>query len=980
MEQMNRTTDFRRHIVLTIAALTMYTLPACSQSHRLFINEVQVANIDAFLDPSLNYGGWIELYNPAEAVQSLTGMTVRHTDSEGKVNTYRLNSTHGMVAAGGMVCLWFDHNSADGYYGSGASTQIRFKLDADGGLVELVATDGTLVDAVDYPAAMSRCSWARTTDGGEEWAYTSQPTPATTNATSRFASRRTDAPVVSVDGGLIKGPMNFRVEIPAGAKLLYTTDGSTPVEGESMVSASGNFTVNTTTIYRFICVAEGYLNSPVVTRSFIMQDKDYYLPILSISSHPDNFFSDQIGIYVRGTNGRVWNNSKTPANQNMDWERPVNVEYMVPDEEANVYRLMLNQGAKFSIFGGWTRFNDGDEYWEHKSSFKLKADRLDAGKNFFTAQVFDSKPYIKLKHLLVRNGGQDQYERFWDAALQELLRTSGFYLDCQAYQPAHIFINGRYLGMLNLREASNSKYAYSNYGIGDDEIDQWEDEFTIKDGDAQVFNQWYTLCQQLAKAADKASIWPKIDSLLDVDEYCNYMAAEIYMGNLDWVRTGMKNIKGFRARADDGKIHIVAFDLDGCFGDTNMIATYMSKSSKLCTIFKDMMTYQPFRKQFIDAYCLVGGSVFLPDRCVPIIEEITDRIRPALSMEGLTSTTRLERLIGTLTNRDGHYKAAMNSLQSTLGISNPYNLKINANSGQTRLKLNSQEIPTGRFDGRAYSPIILTASAPAGYEFRGWEVDGTIVETDSIYKLSSKLDAGTYNITACFDSITDTSRRLKAGIKPVVINEVSSANDIYINEYMKKADWIELYNTTSQPIDLAGMYLTDNPDKPLKYKIPAEGNTVIPAFGYKVVWCDGREPISMLHTSFKLANADSAYIAITAADSSWHDAMIYKAQGRWQSYGRYPDGGNNVAMFDRITIEQSNHVNTQTMVAPISTMEEIPDDIISVKINRGTGVVSVKYYNVNGQQISGPSEDRIIIQKTTYTNGYVETRKVVQTR
>ncbi|MBQ8675317.1 MAG: CotH kinase family protein [Bacteroidaceae bacterium] len=975
-------TDKRRFCMLLLATLMAQALPLAGQTHRLLINEVEVANIDAFIDPSYNYGGWIEVYNPDESGLSLMGITVRHTDSEGKISTHLLNSAHGMVAAGGMVCLWFDHNSSDGYYGNGASTQIRYKLDADGGLIELVARDGTLIDAVNYPPALSRCSWARTADGGEVWAYTSNPTPAKTNATSKFAQKRLDAPVVSVDGGLMRGTVNFSVTIPAGAKLLYTTDGSTPVEGESMVSASGNFSVNTTTIYRFMCVADGYLNSPVVTRSFIMQDKDYYLPIVSICSHPDNFFSNQIGLYVRGTNGRVWNNSKTPANQNMDWERPVNVEYMVPNVETNVYRTLLNQGANFSIFGGWTRFNAGDEYWEHKSSFKLKADRLADGENFFTAAVFDSKPYIKLKHLLVRNGGQDQYERFWDAALQELLRTSGLYLDCQAYQPAHIFINGRYLGMLNLREASNSKYAYSNYGIGGDEIDEWEDEFTIKEGDAQAFNRWYTLCQQLAKATDKDSIWTEIACMLDVDEYCNYMAAEIYMGNLDWVRTGMKNIKGFRARTDDGKIHVVAFDLDGCFGDTNMIATYMSKNSKLCTIFKDMMTYQPFRKQFIDAYCLIGGSVFLPDRCLPIINKITENIAPALLMEGLSSTTRIERLRSTLSDRDGHYKAAMNSLQSTLSISNPYNLNIKANTGQARLKLNSQEIPTGRFDGRAYKPIVLTASAPAGYEFRGWEVDGVVVETDSVYKLSSKLGVGTYSIIACFDSITDESERLKAGIRPVVINEVSSANDIYINEYMKKADWIELYNTTGNPIDLAGMYLTDTPDKPMKYQIPADGNSVIPPFGYKVVWCDGREPISQLHASFKLANADSAYVAITAADESWHDAMTYKAQGRWQSYGRYPDGGNGVAMFDRITIGQSNHVNTQTEVAQYAARNEVPDAIIGVEIDRvgerGTSVASVKYYNVNGQQISQPSEYRIVIQKTTYTNGYIETRKVVQ--
>ena len=42
-------------------------------SKELFINEIQVANIDRFIDPSYNYGGWIELYNPGETSVQLSG-------------------------------------------------------------------------------------------------------------------------------------------------------------------------------------------------------------------------------------------------------------------------------------------------------------------------------------------------------------------------------------------------------------------------------------------------------------------------------------------------------------------------------------------------------------------------------------------------------------------------------------------------------------------------------------------------------------------------------------------------------------------------------------------------------------------------------------------------------------------------------------------------------------------------------------------
>ncbi len=34
-------------------------------------------------------------------------------------------------------------------------------------------------------------------------------------------------------------------------------------------------------------------------------------------------------------------------------------------------------------------------------------------------------------------------------------------------------------------------------------------------------------------------------------------------------------------------------------------------------------------------------------------------------------------------------------------------------------------------------------------------------------------------------------------------NEISATNDIYVNDYGKRADWIELYNRSQDPVDVA---------------------------------------------------------------------------------------------------------------------------------------------------------------------------------
>ena len=60
----------------------------------LFINEVQVANLDQYLDNANCYGAWIELYNPSSEDIALQGMYL----SDGE-NTHRL-SGQGSVPAG----------------------------------------------------------------------------------------------------------------------------------------------------------------------------------------------------------------------------------------------------------------------------------------------------------------------------------------------------------------------------------------------------------------------------------------------------------------------------------------------------------------------------------------------------------------------------------------------------------------------------------------------------------------------------------------------------------------------------------------------------------------------------------------------------------------------------------------------------------------------------------------------------------------
>ncbi len=209
--------------------------------------------------------------------------------------------------------------------------------------------------------------------------------------------------------------------------------------------------------------------------------------------------------------------------------------------------------------------------------------------------------------------------------------------------------------------------------------------------------------------------------------------------------------------------------------------------------------------------------------------------------------------------------------------------------------------------------------------------------------LSDLRPVGSYSLMAMYDKIESAQEQLEQGASPIRINEISSANDIYINDYFKRNDWIELYNTTAEDIDVAGMYLSDDRSNPQKYRISSDGSiagTIVPAYGTLIVWCDKLVPVSQLHAPFKLDNADGAYVSLLAADGTWMDAVEYLAQNQWATFGRYPDGGNHTLLLEPGTIDRPNMMSAFTFALEGDTAWGGSDMFITLGLVEGWNWVS----------------------------------------
>ena len=868
------------------------------------INELMASNAGSVMSPATNFDSWVEFYNPSNQNVNLAGMYL----CDDADHSWQMPSNIGSIPAKGYKVVWMGSSDIK-------SNQAPFKLDCDGGTIILKDKNGTVVDNLQYPSAMSRTAYARTTDGGNEWGWTSTPTPEASNATSVFASERLEPPVVDKGSTIFKNSLSVKVTIPEGARLMYTTDGSLPAAPKSGTdykgteatkeSKDGRFTFNNTTNLTLRLFKNGFLPSVPVTRSYIKTSSNYTLPIISIVGDKKYFTDPKIGIDCDGdgTNGKVASyTGGSPRNYAQEWDRPVNFSYISSDGE-----MLFNQDANIKISGGYTRT-------QQYRSFKLKASKVFDGQNRYDYPFFPQKPYNRHKTLLIRNGGNDIWRhnaRFIDPALETIIQRSGIDVDVQSYVPVIEYVNGKLRGVFNMREPNNDDYAYANWGYDDEEIDAFEN-LTIKNGDDEAIKRIF----ELGKKINNEGAYEELQTLLDIDEFTNYMAVTFFLYNDDWPDN---NMKAYRSR-NDGRYRFISFDLDyafkGCWSDSennpftnfarfkNDSAPRTSYNKDIVNLFLNLLNNTDYRQKFITTFCLMGGSVFEPSIASDIVNELLDKVKPMcqlMKQQYINDGHDPDRAASTIKNSLSGRASTMADYMkqfSAFGLSSTSkrSVELTTDIDGATLTLNGINVPYAYFKGYLFGTFSLEAKAPAGYRFVCWKKSGTQYSTKASISVTG---TSAIKLQACFKALTDAEKTAQ-GLTPIRINEVSAANGIHVNEYFKRNDWVELYNTTDEPIDVAGMYLSDNEKKPLKYQISkgdSQTSTTIPAHGYLIVWCDKLESKDQLHASFKL-DADGGSVLLTAADEDrryFEGPWMHKYNGKY--YLSYSTGTTHYLVY-----------------------------------------------------------------------------------
>ncbi|MEN9699940.1 MAG: hypothetical protein RLZZ301_1138 [Bacteroidota bacterium] len=181
----------------------------------------------------------------------------------------------------------------------------------------------------------------------------------------------------------------------------------------------------------------------------------------------------------------------------------------------------------------------------------------------------------------------------------------------------------------------------------------------------------------------------------------------------------------------------------------------------------------------------------------------------------------------------------------------------------------------------------------------------------------------------------------------VLINELMADNLVsYLDQDGENDDWIELYNTTSSAIDLAGFYLSDDPLNLLKWAIPA--GTMLPANGYLIVWADKDVTQQGLHTNFKLSSGGED---ITLSAGMYvHDQVTFGIQTTDVAYARCPDGGLVFAQVQATPLA-SNNCNAG-LLSEVLDLKVYPNPFQDqLTIESDELDVHVSIHDINGREV-----------------------------
>lgn len=759
----------------------------------IVINEILAKNSDFNTDNSGDNDDWFEIYNYGDDPVKLNKLWF--TDNPSEPFKWKLDTTSEIfLEPDAYYLIWADEEPDEGL------NHATFKLDGDGEYLAIHYSDSSMIDEISYKDQSSNISFGRYPDGATTWNFFNVPSPKAENNSSGGASIL-PPPIATIAGGFYSEPIF--VTLHSGiddAEIRYNLNASNP--GKRSILYQNPILIDTTTILRATVVKDGYIDSQVLTMSYLFGSEEPTNPVISIVSDPENLY---------GENGLISTNSKT-------LEIPANFEYIIDS------KTVFESGTGIQL-------HSVKNYIPNSMRFYA---RSRYGNEWFEYPFFKETEPLLYKRLILRNGGNDNVNKaetnthFRDPLASEISKSSNTYPITSASQPVNVYLNGKYYGLFNLRERIDKYYIETHTGETEN-YDLLERAFGYGKNRHAIHGSFENYDALLAFVDTIADLNKDIDfqyvaSEVDIENFTDYWITEVFLGNYDWLSNNVKFWK-----SDEGKWQWIYWDLDHAIGldfldygntDWNTLEWSLSFGERAWPngfnniLIRNLLKNQSYKEYFIKRFTQLLNTRFSFANTEIIYNSMVDLYKDDMLIHAdrwgndyKDWLSACEIMKEYLENRP---QEQLEHLRSYFNLPEPVSVKINLiPHGAGSITIDENEIKTSVFNGKFFPGMEFntTIKSIPGYRLNGLKING-------VDSMLNKL-------------VIEDSMQIDIGFIPEDALIPIQITEIYVNNKSKFdcGDWIEIYHYGIDTLDASGIELLENNQVLYKFK---EGSKLPP--------------------------------------------------------------------------------------------------------------------------------------------------------
>lgn len=619
----------------------------------------------------------------------------------------------------------------------GHEPHTTFKAEEQGGVLYMVSETGIL-DSVRYSAVPTGASWSR--DAAGNWGFAS-PSPYGNTVGEVFAVQAQSNAVNVPPSGFYSSAIT--VSFPAGTRC--EQGGAEPTANSPMVEQ--DLTINATAVLRCRTYAVGSYPSEEIIRTYVFESQPS-IAALFVTTDPLSMFSPDTGLYMTG-NGASMMDPKKGANFWSNRELPVYVELFEPGSpKTPAFGVM----GDYKISGQYSRAKE-------KKSFSVTL-REEYGDKRLKYPLFPDYPELKkFKAFSLRNFGNNSGDDYVRDRIGTSM-TEGLGVDYQRGRYVVVYYNGKYYGVHDLRERNNEYYYETKYGLDASDIDLIDANNDASAGSATDYKAMIEWLQSNELTSD--ANYQKIADQIDVDNYMNYMQAEMFVNNGDWPHNNMKK---WRIASQKSKWKWFLYDVDFGFGagyntQNGNVFSYVTNPngtngmgmgmmpgmggqqqtsgsiSEHTILMIRLLQNEGFKNAFINRFCVLLSMNFSADRLVKRIDELQSQVQAEVARDAefwnydaASMSSNLEKIKSFAQTRQ---QTIMSEMQQYFSLGETASVTLSA-QGSGKIAVHNLPLDQSSMTVNFYSgvPVTVTAVPNTGAVFSGWS-DGVADITRTI--------------------------------------------------------------------------------------------------------------------------------------------------------------------------------------------------------------------------------------------------------